>query len=234
MKKIFFVVGMLFFVSRGVIFAQTLGTLDEPARLRDIEPVVVQMIYVVWGVGTLALTLILMKIGFDYMTSMGDAQKQQDVRARGSKWLISLLFFFLAYPMILTFYQVAGIGGSSSSCYEDIKTPGFKFFFPTVCTDPQASSDKYDIGADCSGFGQEEFNTIGSSSCCRPSGLILPVNVFIAEKAGGSITTAYKYSNVDGRCNRIDNCSVIPGPNQCTNLNFEYVYDSVNKELITP
>ncbi|MBN1332114.1 hypothetical protein JW978_04565 [Candidatus Dojkabacteria bacterium] len=220
MKRYFATFFLLLFVGLGSISAQTLGTLDEPARLRDIEPIVVQMIYVVWGVGTLGLTLILMKIGFDYMTSMGDAQKQQEIRAKGSKWLISVLIFYLAYPIILTFYQVTGIGEANEECYKDILTPGFHFFFADVCTDPQAGSDKYDINADCVNYTDEELaSLVGRGNCCSSVKTIsLPMNALISfprgnETLNGDYAVTYQEdSGKLGFCEAIaaDTCTVGP------------------------
>ena len=184
------------FVSVPSVSAQSLGTSTEPPRLRDLEPIVVQLIYVVWGLGTFLLTLVLMLRGVQYMLSMGAPEKQQEIRQSSTNWLYSLLVFFLAYPVILGVYNVTGIGGSSSSCYEDISTPGFRFFFPTVCTDPQAGSDKYSVGASCDGFGNDELAIVDDRGyCCRnfvSSNIVIPVGEWI--KLAGNPTIAQKYS----------------------------------------
>ncbi|MBD3280561.1 hypothetical protein GF389_03495 [Candidatus Dojkabacteria bacterium] len=230
MKKIFILISVFFAIISNA--SAQFDTGADPARLRDVEPIVVQLIYVIWGVGTLALTVLLMKIGFEYMTSFGDAQKQQEVREKGSKWLISLLVFFLAYPIILTFYNIAGIGGSDSNCYQDINTPGFRFFFPTVCTDPQASSDKYGIGADCSNFTPQELGLINGSRCCLSGGVIVPTDTFIGSKSGSSgISRIFKYSNSSGNCSSVDSCTTF-GSDICDELPPKYIYDNASEELI--
>lgn len=152
-----------------IISAQSLGTLDQPPRLRDLEPVLVQVIYVIWALTGIIFALILMFIGFQYMTSLGDQQKQQELMQRGRNWLIGLFLVFLGYPLVVTIYGVIGVGENNPDCYQQVSTPGFHFFFPDVCTDPQANSNKYAIASSCKNFTQEETVLLQSQNkICHP------------------------------------------------------------------
>ena len=141
---------------------------DSPPRLRDLEPLLVQVVYMAWALGGLIFTVILMVIGFRYMTSFGDQQKQQDLKNRGKNWIIGLIIFFIGYPIIVSIYGVIGIGEVNQDCYQDIVTPGFHFFFPEICTDPQASGDKYALGSpSCNAFNDDEKQIlVNSNRCC--------------------------------------------------------------------
>lgn len=209
------IVGAIFTLFVGAVSAQTLGTATEPARLRDLEPLIVQLIYVVWGFGTLGLTFILAFIGFLYMTSLGDSQKQQEIKDRAGKWLISVLIFYLAYPLLLTIYGIAGIGDSNSDCYEDIGTPGFHFFFPDICTDPQSGSIKYAAGSDCSNLNQEELDLLaGKNRCCLESRMIVEqgncIERVYPNTNSGQSATFYVSSTVNGSCTLVSNSSCDP------------------------
>lgn len=170
----YFSVLWIFLLTIGVSYAQSLGTADSPPRLRELEALGVQLVYFVWGVTGLIFTVLLMIIGGRYMLSAGDQQKQQALKDKGKNWLFGLILIIIAYPIVLTFYNVTGIGGTSA-CYQDIKTPGFHFFFPTICTDPSAES-AHALGNSCT-TGQD----LGSNQkCCFGSvfstpGLIMPV-----------------------------------------------------------
>jgi len=194
------------FCASDMVSAQTLGTATEPARLRDLEPIVVQLIYVVWGLGSLLLTIILAYIGFLYMTSLGDGQKKEEAKERGGKWLISVLIFYLAYPVLLTIYNVAGVG-ESNDCYADISTPGFHFFFPDVCTDPQAGSLKYDSMEDCTNFSPDELSLLAQRrNCCLSIGaanITIPAGVGI--ESGQNVFT---YDAGKGICTGVTSCRV--------------------------
>lgn len=133
-KKIVFVILLLSY-SVSSVSAQ-LGTMNEPPRLRDLQPMLVEMIYLIWALGGLFFTVLLMWIGFQYMTSAGDPQKKEELKKKGKNWLIGLVVFFLGYPIVSLIYDVIGIGSANPDCYEQVSTPGFHFFFPDVCTDP--------------------------------------------------------------------------------------------------
>jgi|GEM_PF-2735255 len=212
-RKLSILLAVLVLLSLIVPAYAQLGTVDSPPRLRDMEVVLVQIVYFAWGAGGAIFTVILISIGFRYMFQGGDQQAQQELKDKGKRWAIGLVAFFLAYPVVLTFYNVAGIGGTGSECYEGIDTPGFHFFFPTVCTDPLAESTNA-LGNPCSG------GTLPDNKCCS-SGAIMPVGVGVQWAATGTVNT-FKRDPSSNNCVITDICSYTPGSGcSCT-----YRYDS--------
>jgi len=151
------------------VFAQNLGSMDEPPRLRDLEPLLVQMVYLIWALGGIIFTILLMWIGFQYMTSAGDPQKKEELKKKGRNWLIGLVIFFVGYPIVATIYDVLGIGSSNLDCYEQISTPGFHFFFPDICTEPMLGSFAVNSSCDAS-----TATDLPSIRCCHNS-IVAPV-----------------------------------------------------------
>lgn len=185
--------------------ANDLGDLSSPPRLRSLEPILVQIVYMIWAFGGLIFTVLLMVIGFQYMISMGDPQKQEELKSRGKNWIIGLIIFFIGYPIILTVYNVIGIGDTNSECYEDIKTPGFHFFFPSICTDPEAGSTKYAIGSECGSGTDVSMDELASSRCCDTTNeIILPSNVVIQRyKEGAGVIDKFEVTKQSsGECTR--------------------------------
>lgn len=190
-----------------------LGDLSSPPRLRDLEPLLVQVVYIVWAFGGFIFTFLLMVIGFQYMISMGDQQKQQELKSRGKNWIIGLIVFFIGYPIIVTVYSVIGIGETNTECYKDIKTPGFHFFFPEVCTDPEASGSKYSVGSKtCSDFSDEEQDLLKEQGkVCGYFGLIFPINTVIQNAEDTDRCFSY---NEEGKLNYFS----------CEDRDIEYYY----------
>jgi len=212
--KYCFWVFLMFLITSGISFAQSLGTADSPPRLRELEALGVQLVYFIWGVTGLIFTTLLIIIGVRYMLSAGDQQKQQALKDKGKNWLYGLILIFISYPIVLTFYNVTGIGGSSE-CYQDIKTPGFHFFFPKVCTDPTAESTNA-LGNSCV-TGQ---NLGSNQKCCYgsvlgSSGLIMPVGSGLmytgikpALSSSVSLNQVYTYERLsDSSCRVKSQCT---------------------------
>jgi len=106
----------------------------RPPKLQQLEVWFVKILYMAWGLSGIAFTLILLYIGFLYMTSRGNDKMMADVKTKLRNWFIGLVLVFLSYPVLNTFFRVIGI--NEDACYYDITQtmPGFKFFFPTVCS----------------------------------------------------------------------------------------------------
>lgn len=217
------------------VSAQSLGTADAPPRLRDLEPLLVQIIYIVWAMGGLIFTVLLMIIGFRYMTSMGDPQKQEEIKKKGKNWIIGLIIFFIGYPIVLTIYNVIGIGETNEQCYSKIVTPGFHFFFPDVCTDPQASSSKFALGAECKNFTDEEKGVMmdGHKCCSLDQNSIFPTDKWIQtyESADSieSVLVLYSYDfSENGDCTRKSSCAI--GAEGCQ-PDYKYYKDTKKFEV---
>lgn len=211
----------------GVSYAQ-FGDLTEPPRLRDVEPLLVQMVYLIWALGGLLFTAVLMYIGFRYMTSGGDPQKKEEMKKRATNWIIGLLIFFGGYPVIITVYDVLGIGDTNSDCYEQISTPGFHFFFPEVCTDAQAGGSKYDVDVDCSTYDVQEMQQLVSrGNCCYNTGTTAysaPTGEYICSASG--VTIISLQANANGFCQQSENRSY-SGSQDCSSVyNYQFTVDN--------
>ena len=193
----------------GTVNAQ-LGTIDEPPRLRDLQPMLVEMIYLIWALGGLFFTVLLMWIGFQYMTSAGDPQKKEELKKKGKNWLIGLIIFFLGYPIVSTIYDVIGIGSANPECYEQVDTPGFHFFFPDVCTD--AMSGMYETGMSCNDGEYSVDTLISEGFCCLSNArFIVSTSETVAVDTNDDDSPEYcaRYSALtNGFCQQADTINV--------------------------
>ncbi len=210
---------LIAFLLVGSVFAQ-FGSGDEPARLRDLEPLLVQLIYVIWALGGIIFTAALMFIGFLYMTSAGDPQKQEALKKRATNWLFGLILFFAGYPLVLTAYNVLDIGQSNPDCYKSVSTPGFHFFFPDVCTDPLEGTE-FLVGQTVqkANLTEEEFiQKLIDGKRCVLNDKYAPVESYIFSKDDYKL---YKYKmESNGNCLKYD----IVVRNSVDMRNREYLY----------
>ncbi|KXK26783.1 MAG: hypothetical protein TR69_WS6001000804 [candidate division WS6 bacterium OLB20] len=104
----------------------------EPPTIRELQYLVTRVIYAAWAFGGIVFMVLLVVIGGIYLTSAGDQSKVEIAKKRAGQWVIGLLLYFLAYPISATLMQ--GLIAEDASCYENLRDPGFTFFFPQVCT----------------------------------------------------------------------------------------------------
>jgi hypothetical protein len=104
----------------------------EAPRLRDLQDLVVKIVYYVWALGLPVFTIIAMYIGYQYMISGADTQKQQKLAKAGISIVVGIIVFFATYPIADFFMKL--VVTNPSDCYANLDTPGFTFFFPEVCT----------------------------------------------------------------------------------------------------
>jgi hypothetical protein len=102
-----------------------------PPRGKDLQTVVVNIIYYVWAVGSVGFILLGVYLGYMYMTSGSDVQKQQDLQKRIPMLIIGIVLFFSSYFIAGALMKV--MITNSTDCYDELKAPAFRFFFPTVC-----------------------------------------------------------------------------------------------------
>lgn len=103
----------------------------RPPTLRQLEYWFVKIVYLAWAASGIIFTVILMWIGWLYMTSFNNEFLLADVIKRMRNWALGLAIVFLAYPILNTFFNVLGL--RRSECFENINLPGFQFFFSTAC-----------------------------------------------------------------------------------------------------
>lgn len=106
--------------------------IPKPPTIQIIEIWFVRILYVVWAFSGIAFTFILISIGFEYMTSFGNAQAQAHSIKRLRYWIIGLGLVFLAYPMLNTFFSILPIN-RDAACLRDLDLPGFHIFYPEAC-----------------------------------------------------------------------------------------------------
>lgn len=205
---------------------------DGPFKLRDLEPLLVQVVYFVWAFCGIFFGALLVWIGIQYMMTLTDTQKKQELADRGKRWLISLLIVGFCYPAIAGIYDFFGIGKTNPECYEDIATPGFHFFFPNVCTDPSAGGE-HGIGA-VADKGVIVKDTLPSDRCIftpHNKEIVLPVNeqITISREIGGVVLqdSCGEYEN-DGS----GNCRVVAvSNNACPAGTYELKITDTDVEL---
>ncbi len=214
MKKIISII-LFLTLTLSFVSAQSLGTSESPPRLYQLEGLLVQLVYVIWGLSGLIFAFLLGFLGFQYMTAGGDAQKEEEIKKKGKNWFLGLLLILASYPLVLTIYKVLNIGQANSDCYEDISTPGFHFFFPTVCTDPQATTGKYDLGShvNCDTL---DSSYLGDDKYCS-NGVILPMNKYILFRNGTEYVAQCVEREDNGSCIRYERKDSISG--------YEYILE---------
>jgi len=103
----------------------------KPPTLRVLEFWFLRILYAAWGVSGIVFTLIMIWLGFKYMTSGGDPAVISDVKKRAKNWFIGLALIFLSYPALNTLFNVVGL--SEDDCFQELNLPAFQFFFPNAC-----------------------------------------------------------------------------------------------------
>ena len=104
----------------------------EPPRIQSLEIIAVRLLYTAWACGGLLFLILLVYVGFLYMTSAGDQGKVETAKKRGGQWIIGILLFFFSQPIVATFMR--GLISDNTDCFKDLRDPGFTFFFVDVCT----------------------------------------------------------------------------------------------------
>jgi len=104
----------------------------EPPRIQSLEIIAVRLLYTAWACGGLLFLILLVYVGFLYMTSAGDQGKVETAKKRGGQWIIGILLFFFSQPIVATFMR--GLISDNTDCFNDLRDPGFTFFFVDVCT----------------------------------------------------------------------------------------------------
>lgn len=140
---------------------QTINALPRPPQLVQVQVWFIRIIYVLWGLSGVFFTLVLIYIGFLYMTSFGNDKQLSNVIKRFRNWMIGFVLVFLAYPILNTFFRVLNV--EPNVCYTELSLPAFQFFFPNACT-PSALNTFTELPAGCRCVGDITGST--SSPAC--------------------------------------------------------------------
>lgn len=101
----------------------------RPLKLSDAQILVSKILAVAWPMGALIFLVLLVINGIKYMTATS-SDGAKEAQKKMTQWLIGIFLYFLSYPIMNT---ILGALVGDSPCYEDLKEPGFTFFFPEVC-----------------------------------------------------------------------------------------------------
>lgn len=112
----------------------------KPPNLVDFQPLVVRLIYFVWIGSGVVFIFGFMYIGYIYMTSAGDVQKQGDLRQKAVYLVGAIILLFASQPIATILMRT--VVTSNNQCFQGISdTPGFTFFFSEVCDSDVALKD---------------------------------------------------------------------------------------------
>lgn len=123
----------------GVNFTRSASV--APPQLRVLEFWFVRILYAIWAVAGIFFTIVLIWIGFQYMTSFGNEVALAEVVKKFRYWIIGMGLVFLSYPGLVTFFNVLAVD-TSQDCYQQLEDQliGFQFFFPNACGTTQSQN----------------------------------------------------------------------------------------------
>lgn len=110
------------------------ATLKAPP-LQQLELWFRRILYAIWAIVGSFSFVMLIYLGYQYMIR-GGTSDQELVKLRKAiiNYVLGFALVFLSIPILTTFFTVLGIN-KNVTCY-DVAMPGFQFFFPELCTDP--------------------------------------------------------------------------------------------------
>lgn len=119
-----------------------------PPTVQQVENMVVDIIYLIWGSLFIIGLVMLTYLGFQFIFGGNSPEKLGELRTKLGLWLLGLFFVVLAIPLVNFIYSLVGI--QTTKCYKfqkegsvvyDLTVPGFTFFFNDVCTGNFAIED---------------------------------------------------------------------------------------------
>lgn len=110
------------------------ATLKAPP-LQQLELWFRRILYAIWAIVGSFSFVMLIYLGYQYMIR-GGTSDQELVKLRKAiiNYVVGFALVFLSIPILTTFFTLLGIN-KNVACY-DVAMPGFQFFFPELCTDP--------------------------------------------------------------------------------------------------
>jgi hypothetical protein len=141
----------------------------SPPQLRVLEFWFIRIVYAIWAVAGIFFVVVLIGIGFQYMTSFGNEIALGEVIKKFRYWMIGIALVFLSYPGLNTFFSILAVD-TSQDCYQqlDDQLIGFQFFFPNACgteISQNYSSYKSDITTVCNTL-LTAFPLLGDREAC--------------------------------------------------------------------
>lgn len=131
----------------------------DPPQLQEIEYFAVRILYIIWAAGGLVFLILMIIIGFTWMTSGGDEGKIATAKKRAGQWIVGFLLYFLSQPIVGTLMKGL-IAPGDKDCFKNLNTPGFTFFFADVCTE----GDQVDSNEETGILSADD----GIGGCCTP------------------------------------------------------------------
>ena len=81
---------------------------DSPAQLKDLEAVFDNLVNVILGFAGIALFIMLLVGGFQYMTAGGDPKKAEMAKKTLTSAIVGLVLIVLAYLILVIIGEVTG------------------------------------------------------------------------------------------------------------------------------
>lgn len=102
----------------------------QPPTLQQGEFLAVRLLYFAWLFGGAMWTAFLIAIAAMFYS--GDQQKIATAKKRFGLWVAGFVIYYLSVPMV-EIPMKALI--DENECFDQLRDPGFTFFFDDVCTD---------------------------------------------------------------------------------------------------
>ena len=127
---------VLLYVSMFKVNVLAMSPSAEPARIRDVEKMVVGGLAVVWALTIPYFMFVVGAIGFQLMMSLGDETKQASLKTRGGNFVLSFVMVFGGYLVVKLVMSLLGFKNpGATDCFgPPVTNPFFQIFFPEICT----------------------------------------------------------------------------------------------------
>lgn len=101
-----------------------------PPTFADIGDFLVRIIDLIFALGGVFFFVILLIIGFQWLSSAGDEELLQQLRERLTAWLIGFVVFFMSVAIVTFIYDIFGV----QDCRGNRVAPGFNLVFNEPCS----------------------------------------------------------------------------------------------------
>jgi uncharacterized BrkB/YihY/UPF0761 family membrane protein len=101
----------------------------DPPRLADLQRFLVDLIDIVYQLGGMIFLLILIFLGYQWLTSAGSEEKLEETKQRFTYWIIGFVLFFLSAAIVTFIYDTLGV----EYCDGVRARPGFNIIFDSAC-----------------------------------------------------------------------------------------------------
>jgi type IV secretory pathway VirB2 component (pilin) len=101
-----------------------------PPALSDISEFLAYIVGIFYSIGGIIFLVILILIGFRWMTSQGNDEVLNESRQRFLYWIVGFVLYFLSAVIVTFILQFFGVKDCNGN---DITNPGFTIVFQDPC-----------------------------------------------------------------------------------------------------